>query len=40
MGVGGGNKYIREGEGVQRGAAPQAVGNTSPGEGVKVVIAA
>jgi hypothetical protein len=39
-GVGGGNRCIREGEGAQRGAASQAVGDASPGDGVELVPAA
>jgi hypothetical protein len=36
-GVGGENRYILEGETAQRGAASQAVGNASPGDGIKLV---
>ena len=39
-GVGGGNRHIPEVEGAQRGAASQAVGDASPGDGVELVPAA
>jgi hypothetical protein len=36
-GVGKGNVYTPEEKGAQRGAASQAVGNASPGDGVELV---